>query len=108
MAVGDGLADLVGRRYGKHKWRAGGTKSVEGTAAFAVSAFAASMALIGWFHCFGSLAVSPAAAAARVALVSVACAAVELAPSSSFGDDNLNVPVAALILGRLLFWRGAI
>lgn len=107
LAVGDGFADLVGRRFGKHKWRKGGQKSIEGTIAFAVSAFASSLALIGWFHMFRILAVTPVAAAGRVAGISVACAAVELAPANVVGDDNIIVPVTAMVLGRLLFAPGS-
>lgn len=107
MAVGDGLADLVGRRFGKHKWTKGGDKSVEGSAAFALGAFASSMALIAWFRTCGVLAASPASVASRVVGISVACAAVELAPASVVGDDNVNVPVTAIILGRLLFAPGS-
>jgi len=57
MAVGDGMADLVGRQFGKHKWRKGGEKSIEGSAAFASGSFLASMAMIQWFHRFGMLSV---------------------------------------------------
>lgn len=103
MAVGDGLADLVGRRFGKHKWSKGGQKSVEGTAAFAVGAFASSMALLAWFHVMGVLATTPASVVKRVAGISLACAAVELVPANMAGDDNVNVPVTAMVLGRLLF-----
>ncbi|CAN0246385.1 unnamed protein product, partial [Laminaria digitata] len=103
LAVGDGLADLVGRQIGRHKWKEGGSKSIEGTAAFASSSFLASMAMIAWFHHFGVLAVSPAEAAGRVAAVSAACAAVELLPPRLAGDDNFSVPVSALALGRWLF-----
>lgn len=103
MAVGDGIADLVGRRFGKHKWKRGGKKSLEGTAAFAVGAFASSMGILGWLKLFGSLDVSPPAVATRVAMVSVACALMELAPPSVVGDDNISVPLTAMVLGRVLF-----
>lgn len=101
--MGDGLADLVGRQVGRHKWQKGGNKSIEGTAAFATSSFLVSMAMIAWFHGFGVMAVSPSAAAGRVAAVSAFCAAVELLPPRLVGDDNFSVPVAAIAMGRLLF-----
>jgi len=37
MAVGDGLADIVGRRFGKVKWPFSRNKSLVGSAAFVVS-----------------------------------------------------------------------
>ncbi|CAM9619402.1 unnamed protein product [Ectocarpus sp. 12 AP-2014] len=103
MAVGDGMADLVGRQFGKHKWRKGGEKSVEGSAAFVSGSFLASVAMIQWFHHFGLLSVTPTEAAARAAAISFASAAVELLPPRLVGDDNISVPVTALILGRLIF-----
>ncbi|CAB1115908.1 unnamed protein product [Ectocarpus sp. CCAP 1310/34] len=103
MAVGDGMADLVGRQLGKHKWRKGGEKSVEGSAAFVSGSFLASVAMIQWFRHFGLLSVTPTEAAARAAAISFASAAVELFPPRLVGDDNISVPVTALVLGRLLF-----
>ncbi|CAM9912835.1 unnamed protein product [Pylaiella littoralis] len=102
MAVGDGMADLVGRKFGKHKWQKGGDKSIEGSAAFASGSFLASMVMIQWFHWFGMLPMKPAEAAAGAAVVSAACAAVELLPVRLVGDDNFSVPITALIVGRLL------
>eukprot|EP00752_Nemacystus_decipiens_P002317 g2191.t1 len=98
MAVGDGMADLVGRQFGKHKWRRGGEKSVEGSLAFASGSFLVSMAMIQWFHRFGMLSIKPAEAAASTAVVSLACAAVELLPPRLVGDDNISVPVTALVV----------
>lgn len=47
MAVGDGLADIVGRRWGTVKWPfAGGKKSVIGSAAFVLGSFVVSAALL--------------------------------------------------------------
>ncbi|CAM9437336.1 unnamed protein product, partial [Phaeothamnion confervicola] len=101
MAAGDGLADLVGRRFGGVKWWFSKDKSYVGSLAFMVGGFAVSMALVAWFHAAGCLALSPAAAALRIAAVSLACALVEVAPVA--GDDNVSVPVAAAVLSRLLF-----
>ena len=42
MAVGDGPADIVGRRFGRTPWPAVPDKTVEGSAAFVAGAFAAS------------------------------------------------------------------
>lgn len=97
------MADLVGRRFGRHKWRKGGKKSMEGSAAFVTAAFLASLAMIGYFHCLGTMPINPMQAAPRVAAISLACAAAELAPEDIVGDDNVSVPVIALILGHLLF-----
>ena len=47
--------------------------------------------------------IKPAEAAVRTAVVSLACAAVELLPPRLAGDDNISVPITALVVGRLLF-----
>merc|ERR1712019_203161 len=38
MAVGDGIADIFGRRFGKTKWSFAQSKSVEGSLAFLIGA----------------------------------------------------------------------
>ncbi|EOD29316.1 hypothetical protein EMIHUDRAFT_99736 [Emiliania huxleyi CCMP1516] len=101
MAVGDGVADIVGRRYGSVKWPFSPSKSVAGSAAFvastaeteieppparrtkprAASAFSASLGLISLFHAFGFTALTAAAAAPAVLLISLLSAPVELLPT---------------------------
>lgn len=102
MAVGDGMADLVGRRLGRSKWPfsfVSQRKSVEGSVAFAVSAFAACSAMLAVFHAAGMTALTAASAAPALLVVSVLSALVELLP---IGDDNLTVPLAAAILSAVL------
>ena len=103
MAAGDGAADLVGRRWGKRKWPWSQSKSIVGSGAFAVAGFAVSMGLILWFVRFGCLtlpaALSLKAVALRVAVISLACAAVELLPGV---DDNISVPMAGCFLAHWL------
>ena len=53
MAAGDGMADIVGRRWGGKKWPFSSTKSYAGTGAFVVSGFLVSLGLIAWFHFWG-------------------------------------------------------
>lgn len=81
IAVGDPLAGVVGKRYGRVKI---GSKSVEGTLAFAVGAGVVGCALIA-----GGLDVPY-----WVALGGAGVAAlVELAPNPI--DDNLTVPAVS-------------
>lgn len=47
LMVGDGAAAVVGRRFGRTKWP-DGLKSVEGTVAYAASAFAVGLAVVFW------------------------------------------------------------
>uniref|UniRef100_A0A7S2DMS8 Dolichol kinase n=1 Tax=Octactis speculum TaxID=3111310 RepID=A0A7S2DMS8_9STRA len=105
MAAGDGLADIIGRRFGASSWTFSPTKSMEGSAAFVVGGFVCSMALIGWLSSFkvlslgyGSGWLSFAALAPRILGISLACAAIELV---TLVDDNYSVPVLALVLGHI-------
>ena len=103
MAVGDGLADLVGRRYGSaNKWPFNADKSMAGSAAFVVGSFVASFGLISWLTSIGTmdpLALSPISLVIRLLIIAVICAGVELIPA---GDDNWSVPISAAILSALL------
>ena len=86
MAAGDGLADIVGRRYGKMKWSFAPSKSVAGTVGFIVVATIVTTMLLLLYGATGSLPqYSLETLLPRVALISVLCSAVELAP---FWEDN--------------------
>ena len=101
MGIGDGMADIVGRRYGSVKWPMpfAAKKSLIGSAAFAFFGFVASIGMVSFYHALGFSKLSAAAALAPVAIISLACAFVELLP---IGDDNLTVPAAAAVTGTLL------
>ena len=101
MAAGDGLADLVGRRYGaSNKWP-GTDKSVAGSLAFWVGATVCSLFLLGWMeYCnmgmqVGLLTDNPTPVVLGVAGITAAAAILELIP---FGDDNWTVPVGTAML----------
>ena len=103
MAIGDGMADVVGRRVGKTRWpkwlEPTGKKSVEGSAAFAFFAFLSSWLFVVLFGLAGMTALTPAAAVPPLLLISALTAIVEL---PKFGDDNFNVPLAAAALAVAL------
>eukprot|EP00566_Odontella_aurita_P010097 CAMPEP_0113541390 /NCGR_PEP_ID=MMETSP0015_2-20120614/9005_1 /TAXON_ID=2838 /ORGANISM="Odontella" /LENGTH=418 /DNA_ID=CAMNT_0000441291 /DNA_START=17 /DNA_END=1273 /DNA_ORIENTATION=+ /assembly_acc=CAM_ASM_000160 len=102
MAAGDGVADLIGRRFGKNnKWFFNQSKSVAGTTAFAVAAFLTSTALAWWLGHAGALTLPMAFedVTVRIAAISIVCAFVELIP---FGDDNWTVPLSAAVLTATL------
>ena len=116
MALGDGFADIIGRRFGKAgKWPACfgmrvHSKSFAGSAAFFVSGFLGSLGLVAWFNHFGCLSLPgfssqagnllhwapySGSLTAKLFLISLVVSAVELVP---IGDDNLTVPAASIIL----------
>lgn len=103
MAVGDGVADIVGRRFGStNHWSFAPSKSIAGSLAFIAGGLVSSLAMIWWLGSFGFLSLRLEDAVLKVAIVSVACAAVELLPADVV-DDNISVPLSAAVLGSLLF-----
>ncbi|CAJ1930490.1 unnamed protein product [Cylindrotheca closterium] len=102
MAAGDGMADLVGRKFGRNnKWWFSKEKSIAGTVAFVVASALTSFGVVQLFTTTGYIqsALLPIELLTRVSIISVICALVELLP---FGDDNYNVPITAAILASLL------
>ena len=104
MAAGDGMADLVGRQWGRNnKWFFSEDKSVAGTVAFATASSLTSIGLINWLITTGCLqaGLGPMELAVRIIGISVACSIVELLP---IGDDNYTVPLSAALLAALLVY----
>lgn len=102
MAAGDGMADLIGRQFGRNtKWWFSEDKSVTGTVAFAISASFASYGLVNWLQYTGCLEVglSSVDLVLRIVCISVICSIVELLP---IGDDNFSVPLSAAALAAFL------
>jgi len=100
MAAGDGMADIIGRRYGRNgtKWPFGDRKkSLVGTVAFAVFAFGMTMGITSWLIATGALTSSLAfpEMARKILAISCICALVEALP---VGDDNYTVPGSAALL----------
>lgn len=96
MAAGDGLADIIGRKFGKTKWSFSPDKSLIGTFAFLVSGFLCSWSLLYWIlgdHLDMNAVFWP------LAWISVASATVEL--FSNVIDDNILVPLVSAVLSYL-------
>ncbi|KAL7471429.1 hypothetical protein ACHAXS_011717 [Conticribra weissflogii] len=102
MAVGDGLADLIGRRLGSNnKWPFNKSKSMAGSSAFAIGSFVGSLGLLSWLIGWGvmdPLGLSLIGLMGRLAVIAVLCAAIELVP---IVDDNWSVPISAALLASI-------
>jgi uncharacterized protein (TIGR00297 family) len=100
MAVGDALASLVGRRFGRHKYetRHGETKSLEGSLALCAGTFLAVLGALTWLP--GLAPDMPRVPLALLATVVAACAEA----LGTRGRDNLWVPLAT---GAVLAWTPA-
>jgi phytol kinase len=101
MCGGDGIADIVGRRVPSPKLPWGREKSVIGTVSVLVGGFVLS-AFILWIYVAARVFPAPLSGyLAPLALLSLTAAAVESLP---FRDvDNLTVPLAAALVGLLVF-----
>lgn len=103
MAVGDGLADLIGRRYGaSNKWPFNKSKSIAGSTALLLGSVLGSFGLLSWLTWAGALDPLPYESfdlLGRLLVIGVVSAAVELAPVV---DDNYSVPITAGVLSALL------
>ncbi|KAK8956261.1 hypothetical protein KSP40_PGU004817 [Platanthera guangdongensis] len=102
LCAGDGVADLVGRRFGEKKLPYNPDKSYAGTAAMAVAGFLASLGYMHYFASFGYIEESWGMILGFL-LVSTASAIVESLPMSSDLDDNLTVPMTSLLVGAAVF-----
>lgn len=96
MTWGDGLAALIGQRYGRHIYKLWDTqKSWEGTLTMFLASLAVCLAILGSME---GWTVQTATVSLTVALVASA-----LEAFSKFGVDNLTVPMgsAALAYGLI-------
>jgi phytol kinase len=102
MAAGDGMADIIGRRFGKgNKWFFNEDKSIAGTVAFIVASSLCSIGLGFYLQYVGvvTIAVPFMDLVGKFVAISAISAFIELVP---FGDDNWSVPVSAAVLSLLI------
>lgn len=99
MAAGDGMADIIGRRFGTTKWPFAKDKSIEGSLAFVFFAFVVTSGILALYHATGFLDLDVSVKWPIVLAISVLCAVVEVLP---VGEDNITVPLAAAGLSAVL------
>jgi phytol kinase len=100
MCGGDGLADVVGRRWGNRKLPLNADKSWAGSAAMFGGSFTFALGMLAWFEHLGLLAFSYSPTAWIVAAIALIVTLVEALP---FRDiDNLTLTGTAIALG--LWW----
>jgi len=99
MCGGDGLADVIGRRWGQAKLPFNRDKSWAGSAAMFAGSFVFGFGFLALFDTFGDFrpALNLAAVAGIVALIALIAAAVEALPLRDI--DNLTLTAAAIVLG---------
>lgn len=92
LGVGDALASVIGRRYGRIYWPGGSSKTVEGTVAFITSIMASAwlLRLVGWCERFDSLKYG------------AVITSLGLLEGVSDQHDNLVLPIFGYIVASLV------
>jgi phytol kinase len=100
MAWADGLADVIGRKYGSHKYAVlGSVKSIEGSIGFFIVGIMSSIATISFFTAFWSLVLPQSMFLISLIIAGLGTIIEAFSPK---GTDNLTVPIISSIL-LLLF-----
>ncbi|KAL6204382.1 hypothetical protein ACLB2K_021650 [Fragaria x ananassa] len=102
LCAGDGLADVVGRRFGTQKIPYNRNKSIAGSVAMASAGFLSSIGYMYYFSKFGFVDKSWDMVLGFL-VVSLASALVESLPISTELDDNLTVPLTTILVGSFIF-----
>lgn len=102
MCVGDGLADIVGRRYGTTHLPYNTSKTWAGSLAMFAGGAVVSTAYVTLFSSMGYFAISKKSTVPVIWLTALLATIVEGLPIYSFVDDNFTVPLAAAVFGQLL------
>jgi phytol kinase len=100
MCGGDGLADILGRRFGKRRLPWNASKTWTGSLGMFLGGWLAALLVLGIYVAAGTFPAPFSAFLLPVTIVALVGTAVESLP---FKDvDNITVTVAALITGTLM------
>jgi phytol kinase len=103
MCGGDGLADIVGRRFGQSNplpWNP--EKSWAGTSAMFIGGLSMALCLLGYFSALGYQNLEFSTSAGVLVVIAFIATVIESLPINKVVDDNLSVPGVAAVLGSLL------
>jgi len=103
MCGGDGLADVIGRRWGTVKLPFSASKSWAGSAAMLLGGFAFGLAFVLLYNAWGDFqpALPLGLTTLKVAAIALVGAVVEALPLQDI--DNLTTTLAAVLMGVWLF-----
>jgi phytol kinase len=101
LCGGDGLADIIGKRFGTARLPWAQNKTWAGTLAMFAGGWLFSVLILGVYIAQGFFTASLADTLLPVTIIALAAAAVESLPFTDL--DNLTVPAVAVLLGHLLF-----
>ncbi|KAK6793766.1 hypothetical protein RDI58_007219 [Solanum bulbocastanum] len=103
MCGGDGIADIVGRRFGSRKLPYNKQKSWAGSLSMFVLGFLVSVGMLYYFSALGYFQLDWVSTVERVALVSFIATMVESLPITGMVDDNISVPLVSMVVASLAF-----
>ncbi|WRX12964.1 hypothetical protein QQP08_005451 [Theobroma cacao] len=103
MCGGDGVADILGRRFGSSKLPYNRNKSWVGSISMFVFGFFISVGMLYYYSVLGYFQLDWGWTMCRVALVSLVATVVESLPFTTVVDDNISVPLATMIAAYFSF-----
>lgn len=103
LCGGDGLADIIGRRWGKRRLPFSPGKSWIGSSAMLIGGFGFAYGFVLIFNAFGyyAPALDPRSAGLKIGLIALVATLVEALPIKDI--DNLTITFSAALLGIWLF-----
>ncbi|GAB4836332.1 hypothetical protein Ancab_001247 [Ancistrocladus abbreviatus] len=103
MCGGDGIADIMGRRFGFVKLPYNQKKSWAGSLSMFASGFLISLGMLYYFSALGYFQLDWFWTMERVALVSMVATIIESLPTAEVIDDNITVPLISMVVGYISF-----
>ncbi|XP_010658680.1 phytol kinase 1, chloroplastic isoform X2 [Vitis vinifera] len=103
MCGGDGIADIMGRRFGSLKLPYNQQKSWAGSISMFVFGFLISIGMLHYFSALGYFQLDWFWTMEKVALISLVATVVESLPTTKVVDDNISVPLASMVMAFLSF-----
>uniref|UniRef100_A0A5B6YX18 phytol kinase n=1 Tax=Davidia involucrata TaxID=16924 RepID=A0A5B6YX18_DAVIN len=98
MCGGDGVADIIGRRFGSLKLPYNQKKSWAGSISMFIFGFLVATGMLYYFSVLGYFQMDLISMMERVALVSLVATVVESLPVTGVLDDNISVPLASMVM----------
>ncbi|CAN6703722.1 unnamed protein product [Malus baccata var. baccata] len=103
MCGGDGVADIMGRKFGSIKIPYNPKKSWAGSISMFLFGFLISMGMLYYYSFLGYFELNWIQTAEKVAFVALVATLVESLPITEVLDDNVSVPLASMAAAYLIF-----
>ncbi|KAL5569504.1 hypothetical protein UlMin_026079 [Ulmus minor] len=103
MCGGDGVADIMGRKFGSIKLPYNKSKSWAGSISMFVFGFLISIGMLYYYSALRYLHLDWVSTPKRVALVSLLATIVESLPITGVVDDNISVPLSTMLFAYFCF-----